>query len=113
MQTIEQRLCSLSLSKATQWFGVFFIAFLFSFSFATQSVSAASNRYTAPARRINSASSVSCAPCEGEKKYGKAGAKLGKKISCHPKGYVDPKIAQNYKKAIRDLHHAGIQPKVT
>jgi hypothetical protein len=38
---------------------------------------------------------------------------MAKKVPCHPQGYVDPKIAKNYQKAIRDLHRAGIKPQVT
>ncbi|HJQ25805.1 MAG TPA: D-alanyl-D-alanine carboxypeptidase family protein [Blastocatellia bacterium] len=38
---------------------------------------------------------------------------MASKVPCHPKGYVDPKIAKSYQKAIRDLKRDGIKPKVT
>jgi hypothetical protein len=60
----------------------------------------------------SSVATKSCVPCE-RKKYGKANPKLAKALPCHPKGYVDPSVAKNYQKAIRELKQAGIKPKVT
>jgi len=34
-------------------------------------------------------------------------------VPCHPKGYVDPKIARNYQTAMREMKHAGLTPHVT
>src|SRR5437763_963359 len=118
MQTIEQRPWFLFRLTSAQWFGGFIVAVSFSFGFATHSAAAASKRTASPAKRTattrsNSASRVSCAAYGGEKKYGQNAAKLAKKVSCHPQGYVDPKIAKNYQKAMRDLHRAGIKPQVT
>jgi hypothetical protein len=118
MQTIEQRPWFLFRLASAQWFGVFIIVVSFSFGFATQSAAASSKGKAGPAKRTattrsNSASRAGCAACEGRRKYGQNGAKLAKKVPCHPQGYVDPKIAKNYQKAMRDLHHAGIKPQVT
>ncbi|HKP13965.1 MAG TPA: D-alanyl-D-alanine carboxypeptidase family protein [Blastocatellia bacterium] len=38
---------------------------------------------------------------------------MAKTVPCHPQGYVDPKVAKNYQKAMRELRHAGIKPQVT
>jgi hypothetical protein len=62
--------------------------------------------------------SKSCAPCAGQlagKKRVRAtrSAKNAKNLPCHPKDYVDPKIARNYRTAMRDMRRAGIKPKVT
>jgi hypothetical protein len=117
MRTIEQRPWFLFRLTGAQWFGVF-IAISFSIGFATWGAAASSKRHAEPARptaatRSSSASRATCAACERNKRYGKTGAKLAKKVPCHPQGYVDPKIAKNYQKAIRDLHRAGIKPQVT
>ena len=50
-----------------------------------------------------------CGPCEG--KTGRA--KSVDDSPCHAKRYVDPKIAKNFNRALRDLNRAGIRPKVT
>src|SRR5262249_4223520 len=114
MQTIEQRPWSLSSLACAQRFAVVVIIALFSFGFATQSAAASSKRGVAPAKRaLASASRPTCAPCEKGKKYGQNSARLAKTVPCHPKGYIDPKIAKSYQKAMRDLHHAGIKPQVT
>src|SRR5205085_10772093 len=118
MQTIEQRPWFLFRLTGAQGFGVFIIVVSFSFGFATQSAAASSKRNAESARwtattRSNSASRATCAACKGSKKYGQNDAKLAKKVPCHPQGYVDPKIAKNYQKAMRDLHRAGIKPQVT
>jgi hypothetical protein len=61
----------------------------------------------------------SCAPCAAriaKKKKGRVttrSAKNAKNLPCHPKDYVDPKIAKNYRAAMRDLRRAGIRPRVT
>jgi hypothetical protein len=60
-----------------------------------------------------------CAPCAAElaqKSKGhatKKGVKAAKSLPCHPKDYIDPKIARNYKAALRDMKHAGIKPHIT
>lgn len=60
-----------------------------------------------------------CAPCAAELAKNKKGqrakksAKTAKNLPCHPKNYVDPKIARNYKAALRDMKRAGIKPRVT
>ncbi|HLG16223.1 MAG TPA: D-alanyl-D-alanine carboxypeptidase family protein [Blastocatellia bacterium] len=44
---------------------------------------------------------------------GTRGAKVKTKLACHPKGYVDPKIAKNLNAALRDMRRAGIKPSIT
>lgn len=39
--------------------------------------------------------------------------KSKKQTPCHPRNYVDPKIAKKYNAAMRDLKRAGVQPKIT
>jgi len=118
MQTIKPRPGIVFRFSGAQWFAVWIIAGSFSFGFATQGAAALSKRYAEPAKRISTTRSkrvtkVACAPCEEKKKNGQNTRKLAKKIPCHPQGYVDPKIAKNYKKAMRDLHRDGIKPQVT
>ncbi len=60
-----------------------------------------------------------CAPCAAElAKKGKSratgkGQKIDENLPCHPKDYVDPRIAKNYKTALRDMKRAGITPRIT
>ncbi|MFP5262895.1 MAG: D-alanyl-D-alanine carboxypeptidase family protein [Blastocatellia bacterium] len=76
------------------------------------------NQSKGPAARSSKASSsgAACDPCS---MAGKAkpslnkGAKWAKDSPCHPKGYVDPKIAKNFNAAMQDLRRAGIKPEVT
>jgi D-alanyl-D-alanine carboxypeptidase len=39
--------------------------------------------------------------------------RLARSVLCHPKNYVDPKIAKNYNSAMGDMRRAGIKPRVT
>jgi D-alanyl-D-alanine carboxypeptidase-like protein len=61
----------------------------------------------------------SCAPCAAEVAKNKKdlrnrkGAKTARNLPCHPKDYVDPRIARNYRAALRDMKRAGIKPRVT
>lgn len=41
------------------------------------------------------------------------GVKSAKATPCHPKGYVNPKIAKNFNAAMHDMKRAGIKPQVT
>jgi LAS superfamily LD-carboxypeptidase LdcB len=34
-------------------------------------------------------------------------------LPCHPKNYVDPKVARRYNAALRDMKRVGIKPKIT
>ena len=57
-----------------------------------------------------------CAPCAAKvakKKKGRSATRTAENIPCHPKEYVDPKIAKNYNAAMRDMRRAGIRPQVT
>src|SRR6185369_2717626 len=60
-----------------------------------------------------------CLPCEAtaaqtrhkglaSKKSARAAA-----LPCHPRNYVDPKVARRYNAALRDMKRAGIKPKIT
>lgn len=61
----------------------------------------------------------SCTPCGEElarsRKGGalKKAAKTARKPPCHPKNYIDPKIALSYNAALRDMKRAGIKPELT
>jgi hypothetical protein len=71
-----------------------------------------------PSRKSMSQSKAGCAPCAESVSQKRTSRARGKNVRargrpCHPKDYVDPKIARNYKSALRDLRRAGIQPKVT
>jgi cytochrome c553 len=118
MHTIKQWPGILFRLNRTQWLVMLIIGYWFGFGFATQSAAASSRRSAESARRIsptrsNRVSRAACAPCEGRQNNGQNTRRLAKKVSCHPQGYVDPKIAKNYQKAMRDLHRAGIKPQVT
>jgi hypothetical protein len=69
---------------------------------------------TSKARRARN-----CSPCSEKLARSRRGrstrkiAKSAKELPCHPKVYVDPKIARNYKAALRDLKRAGIKPQIT
>jgi len=60
-----------------------------------------------------------CAPCAPElAKHRKAkgikkSGKTASNVPCHPKNYLDPKIARNYQAAMRDMKRAGIKPRIT
>src|SRR2546426_2746395 len=60
-----------------------------------------------------------CIPCATELARNTKGhsvarsTKKAKSLPCHPKNYIDPKIAVNYNAALRDIKRAGIKPQVT
>lgn len=60
-----------------------------------------------------------CAPCAASSSKPRAGQALKKNAKptastpCHPKDYMDPKIAASYKTAVREMKRQGIKPKVT
>jgi len=64
-------------------------------------------------------SAQNCAACSEKLAQTRKGrstkkrAKVAKELPCHPKDYVDPKLARNYKAALRDMKRAGIKPQVT
>src|SRR4029079_9772919 len=110
MRINKQRQRSLFRRTGAQGFGVFIVAI--SFSFGLIGECAAARKHSAPtppsaARRANRASVAACAACEGSKGRGRKNAKVAKTVPCHPKGYVDPKVAKNYQKAMRELHRDG------
>lgn len=58
----------------------------------------------------------SCGPTASKSNAGSAAkksAKTASKAPCHPKDYLDPKVAVNYKTAVRQMKREGIKPKVT
>lgn len=80
----------------------------------TQKYSTAARSQPPSSAERLSRKSTSCAPCA--KNTGTAKAQRNKKakpLACHPKNYVDPKIATNYRTAMRDMKRAGIKPQVT
>lgn len=64
-------------------------------------------------------SSPACGSCTGvaNKSNGshalKKSTKTASKSPCHPKDYLDPKVASNYNTAVRQMKRQGIKPKVT
>lgn len=66
-------------------------------------------------------SSSACGSCAAVANKSNAGhalkrsakAKTASKTPCHPKDYLDPKVALNYKTAVRQMKREGIKPKVT
>ena len=74
---------------------------------------------TCHAAAVEKHSKTGCASCATEtaRKTAKGSSKrktrLAKSTSCHPKTYVDPKIARSYTAAMRDMKRAGIKPRVT
>lgn len=60
-----------------------------------------------------------CLPCEAAvaqtRHKGRASRKSAPAIAipCHPRNYVDPKVARRYNAALRDMKRAGIKPKIT
>src|ERR1051325_4909128 len=101
MKPIEQRQWSFFRRIGAQGFGVFIVAISFSCGLISDRAVAASKKHSAPtpssaARRANRASVAACASCEGSKGRGRNDARVAKAVPCHPKGYVDPKVAQNY-----------------
>ena len=79
---------------------------------STRNISSTSKRTGVPTTQ-------KCATCPTEIAWNKKGhtvvrnAKNTKSLPCHPKNYVDPKIAVKYKAALRDMNRAGIKPQVT
>ncbi|HXU36743.1 MAG TPA: D-alanyl-D-alanine carboxypeptidase family protein [Blastocatellia bacterium] len=58
----------------------------------------------------------SCAAVSNKSNGGRAlkkSVKTASKTPCHPKDYLDPKVAANYKTAVRQMKREGIKPKVT
>jgi D-alanyl-D-alanine carboxypeptidase len=77
---------------------------------------ASARRLSARAVKVSAQSAAACGRCAAKVKAtsrSKGGAKLAKEAPCHPKGYVDPKIAKNFSAAMRDMKRAGIKPMVT
>jgi hypothetical protein len=65
---------------------------------------------------VSSRSKAACVQCSRAAKAkgkSKSRARVAGAVACHPKGYVDPKIARNFNAAMRDLKRAGIKPMVT
>jgi len=60
-----------------------------------------------------------CLPCAATaaqtRPKGRASKKSAQAVAlpCHPRDYVDPKVARRYNAALRDMKRAGIKPKIT
>lgn len=110
----------------------------FLFTLANSNVMQASGKSAIQKRRATSAASqgsrgirsrrsriaeapgaASCSSCaaqvaaKSKTRSSKRGKVTARNLPCHPKNYVDPKIARNYKAALRDMKRAGITPKIT
>jgi LAS superfamily LD-carboxypeptidase LdcB len=92
-------------------FGVCAAIALSFFAFAKPSPAHTSRK---SAQRNPAAACSSCAAAAS--KSGHALKRRAKTIStapCHPKDYLDPKVAMKYKTAVRQMKREGIKPKVT
>jgi hypothetical protein len=62
---------------------------------------------------------ATCSPCKAnatktdKRRAQSKGATTTSNAPCHPKDYLDPKVAANYKSAVQEMKRAGIKPKVT
>ena len=54
-----------------------------------------------------------CASCAAKKRTGSRASRARGPVPCHPKTYVNPRIAKNYNAAMREMRRAGITPRVT
>ena len=54
-----------------------------------------------------------CASCAAKKRTGSRRSSARVSLPCHPKNYVNPRIAKNYNAAMREMRRAGITPRVT
>jgi hypothetical protein len=52
-------------------------------------------------------------PSKSKTQVARRGSKTAQKTACHPKGYVDPKVAKKYNAAMREMKREGIRPQVT
>ena len=70
-----------------------------------------------PASARGAKASTTCLPCEKAGKANKRPTAKSKKVAsplpCHPKDYLDPKVAKNFRTAVREMKRAGITPHVT
>jgi LAS superfamily LD-carboxypeptidase LdcB len=83
------------------------------FAFANSCPASTSRKSAQP---TSSAACGSCAATANKSNIGhalKKSAKTARKIPCHSKDYLDPKVAVNYKTAVRQMKREGIKPKVT
>jgi len=110
MRTIKQGQWVGLSSIRTHQFKFLVIAAVFSLVFAAESVAARTRSKSAGSNNRR----TECRQCVNNKPTSKARrVKSAQAVPCHPKGYLDPKIARNYNAAMRDIKRAGIQPKVT
>src|SRR5262249_25942200 len=71
---------------------------------------------TTAKKPVATRSSRDCVRCNTQKskvRSTKKRAVTARKLPCHPKDYVDPKIARNYKSALLDMKRARIKPEIT
>lgn len=58
-----------------------------------------------------------CEPCTAKLAQKTRSHSINKRASrnvpCHPSDYVDPKVARNYKTALKDMKRVGIKPNIT
>lgn len=83
------------------------------FAFANSSPARASRKSPQPKQ---SADCASCAASSSKSSAGHALKKTARATTtspCHPKDYMDPRIAASYKTAVREMKRQGIKPKVT
>jgi LAS superfamily LD-carboxypeptidase LdcB len=70
-------------------------------------------------KTVAAKSKQQCLPCAATaaqtRHRGRTSTKSARAVAlpCHPRDYVDPKVARRYNAALRDMKRAGIKPKIT
>lgn len=85
-------------------------------SFFALAISCPASTSRKPAEPSQPAACSTCAASTTKSNAGRAlkkSANTAGKTPCHPKDYLDPKVAVNYKTAVRQMTREGIKPKVT
>jgi hypothetical protein len=86
---------------------------------ATAALRKSTNDKSQRSKTLRASATKDCAPCAAKvaqtKKARPTGkrAKIAKQLPCHPKNYVNPRIARNYTAALWDIKRAGITPRIT
>ena len=83
------------------------------FAVANSSPAHASSKSAKPTAAVACSSCAAEATRSSAGRRHKKGANTAAKTPCHPRDYLDPKVAMKYKTAVRQMRREGIKPKVT
>jgi hypothetical protein len=77
--------------------------------------STSSRKYRPRSTVSASRTTAGCSSCTAATSAKKRAAKIkrSKAVACHPKGYVDPRVAPNLSRAMRSMRRSGISPRIT